>query len=273
MKKKHPGICAICRKQFNDLTFEHIPPRSAFNASPAKPVTGERFLENDRMPWDTTGLPYKNQQQGMGTYSLCQTCNNNTGSWYGEDYQMVARVIHSILCEPMDAKYQAFGIRGIHPLRFIKQVLSMFCSINNFEDERINIIRKFVSEKYATGLNKSKYKICMYLTKSNIIKYAPLSAVLRMGKTKFESIALTEITAYPLGFIIYFDPTDTFHYNGVDITHFADCHYDDIADIEMPLCIYEVNDFLPTFYRSKEEIKQCIENNKKWSENYKQYDN
>lgn len=267
MSKRHPGICALCRNQVDDLTFEHIPPRAAFNAAPAKPVTGESIFDNGRMPWEIAGLPYKNQQQGMGKYSLCQACNNNTGSWYGDEYRFIVRIIHSILSEPIDSRYQAFGIRGVHPLRFIKQVLSMFCSINNFEDGRIDVIRKFVSDKDAVGLDKSKYKVCMYLTKSNLIKYNPLSVVLVMNETKCESIALTEITAYPLGFIIYFDPTDTFHYEGFDITHFSDCHYDDIANIEIPLCIYEMNDIFPTYYRSKDEIKQCIENNKRWSEN------
>lgn len=267
MAKKHPGICALCRKQFDDLTFEHIPPRAAFNASPAKPVTGKGLLEDDRMPWDTTGLPYKNQQQGMGEYSLCHACNNNTGSWYGDEYIIVARVIHYILSKPVRSNCQAIGIREIHPLRFIKQVLSMFCSINNFEDNRIDTIRKFVLDKDAVGLDKSKYKVCMYLTKSYLMKYAPLSVVLRIGGAKSESIALTEITAYPLGFIVYFDPTDTFDYKGLDITHFADCQYDDIADIEIPLCIYEMNDIFPTYYRSQDEIKQCIEKNKEWNEN------
>lgn len=263
---KHFGKCALCGSEC-ELTFEHIPPRAAFNATPAKPVTGEGMLEDDRMPWDTTGLPYKNQQQGMGKYTLCQTCNNNTGSWYGEDYRIVARVIHSILSEPLDPEYHAFGIRDIHPLRFIKQILSMFCSINNFDDERIDTLRKFVIDKEAVGLDKSKYKICMYLTKSNLMKYAPLSAILKMGKTKCESIALTEITAYPMGFVIYFDPTETFDYEGFDITHFADCKYDDIADVQMPLCIYEMNDIFPAYYRSKDEIKQCIKRNKERVEN------
>ncbi|MBO5020637.1 MAG: hypothetical protein J6D52_08235, partial [Clostridia bacterium] len=201
------------------------------------------------------------------SYTLCQMCNNNTGSWYGEDYQIVARVIHSILSEPMDPKYQAFGIRDIHPLRFIKQVLSMFCSINNFEDERIDTLRKFVIDKEAVGLDKSKYKVCMYLTKTNFMKYAPLSVILRMGETKWESLALTEITAYPLGFVIYFDPTDTFRYDGFYITHFSDCKYEDVADIQMPFCVYEMNDIFPTYYRSKAQIKQCIEKNKEWSKN------
>lgn len=261
------GKCALCGAEC-ELTFEHIPPRAAFNSTPAKPVTGEGLLNDDRMPWDTSGLHYSNQQQGMGKYSLCQTCNNNTGTWYGNDYRIVAGVVHSILKEPLEPQYNGFGIRNIHPLRFVKQVLSMFCSINNFDDKRINTLRDFVLDKNAVGLDKSKYKLCLYLTKSNLMKYAPLSVILRMGETGCEAMALSEITAYPLGFVLYFNPTDTFHYNGVDITHFADCKYDDVTDIEIPFCIYEMNDIFPTHYRSKEEIEQCIAENKKWTEEH-----
>lgn len=263
---KHYGKCALCGKEC-ELTFEHIPPRAAFNSAPAKPVTGEELLNNDRMPWNTTGLHYSNQQQGMGRYSLCRMCNNNTGSWYGEDYRIVAKTIHSVLSKPIEPKYQGLVIHKIHPLRFIKQVLSMFCSINNFEDERINIIRGFVTDKVAVGLDKSKYKVCMYLTRSQLMKYAPLSVVVRGGKGTCEAMVLSEITAYPIGFILYFNPTDTFHYDGLDITHFSDCNYDDVSDIQMPFCIYEMNDLFPTYYRSKDEIKQCIEKSKNRSEN------
>lgn len=265
--EKHFGKCALCRREC-ELTFEHIPPRVAFNSMPTKPVSGEKLLGNDRMPWDTTGLKYTNQQKGMGRYSLCSKCNNDTGSWYGDDYKIVAQVVHSILSEPIDPKYQGFGIRAIHPLRFLKQVLSMFCSINNFEDERIDTLRRFVTDKDAVGLDTSKYKVCMYLTRSKLMKYAPLSVIVKMKESVFESMALSEITAYPLGFILYFDPTDTFDYNGVDITHFADCKFDDIADIQMPLCIYEMNDFFPTYYRSKEEIQDCINENRKRTKKY-----
>lgn len=264
---KNFGKCALCRQEC-ELTFEHIPPRAAFNSTPTKPVSGEKLLDDDRMPWDTTGLKYTNQQKGMGRYSLCPKCNNDTGSWYGDDYIIVAQVVHSILSKPIDPKYQGFGIRNIHPLRFIKQVLSMFCSINNFEDERIDTLRRFVTAKDAVGLDKSKYKVCMYLTRSKLMKYAPLSVVIKMKESAFESMALSEITAYPLGFVLYFDPTETFHYDGLDITHFADCRFDDVTDIQMPFCIYEMNDFFPTYYRSKEEIQECIDENRKWTEEY-----
>lgn len=262
---KHFGKCALCRNEC-ELTFEHIPPRAAFNATPAKPVTGLQLHEGGRMPWDTAGLTYQNQQQGMGKYSLCSTCNNNTGSWYGDEYVSFARTVHGVLSEPIDSQYHSFGVRDIHPLRFIKQVISLFCSINNAPDNRMDALRRFVIDKEAVGLDKTKYKICMYFTRSTLMKYAPLSVVMRFGETKCEFLALSEITAYPLGFVLYFDPTDTFHYHGLDITHFADCTYEDVAEIQMPFCIYEMNDIFPTFYRSQEEVKACVEQNQALSE-------
>ncbi len=264
--KKHIGKCALCRNEC-ELSFEHIPPHSSFNSSPAKPVTGDKLMiDDDRMPWEIDGLPYTNQQRGMGKYSLCASCNNLTGTWYGDDYKLMAHIINHTLREPIEPDVNGIGIREIHPLRFIKQAISMFCSINNGNDPRFEPLRKFVLDKDSVGLDKSKYKLCMYFTKSNMIKYAPLSVLLMMGDGKFESIALSEITAYPLGFLLYFDPFPSWKYEGIDITNFADCKYDDKATVEMPLCIKEVNDVFPAHYRTKEEIIECVEKNKKWAE-------
>ncbi|MBR4014081.1 MAG: hypothetical protein IKJ00_07285 [Clostridia bacterium] len=264
--KKHYGKCALCQIE-GELSFEHIPPQSSFNSSPAKPVTGDLLmLDDDRMPWETDGLPYSNQQRGMGKYSLCKSCNNLTGTWYGDDYKLMAHIIDHALSQLINPNVKGIGIREIHPLRFIKQVLSMFCSLNNNDDSRFESLRKFVLDRDAVGLDKQKYKLCMYFTKSNIIKYAPLSVLLRMGNDQYESIALSEITAYPLGFILYFDPSATWEYEGIDITGFSDCAYNDEASVEMPLCIKEVNDIFPAHYRSKEEIIECVEKNKNWAE-------
>lgn len=262
MTKCHINKCALCRSE-EELTFEHIPPRAAFNSLPAKPVTGDKLIGDDkRMPWDTSGLKYTNQQRGMGKYSLCQKCNNNTGSWYAQDYIDIAYIIDKCLKDNMSEDYNAVVIKEIHPLRFIKQIISMFCSINNFEDKRFESLREFVLNKNAKGLDKSKYKICYYFTKSLLTKYAPLSVLLKTGGNMFQSTALSEITAYPLGFIIYFDPKDTITYEGIDITSLSDFDYDEIATVTFPLCIKEMNDVFPAHFRSKEEIMECIENNK-----------
>ena len=100
------------------------------------------------------------------------------------------------------------------------------------------------------------------------MKYANLSVMLKLTDTGAESIALSEITAYLFGFVLYFNPTDTWKYHGIDITGFADVGYDDLATVEMPWKIEEMNDILPEHYRSKEEIQKCIEENRKWSEKH-----
>lgn len=65
MKK---GYCHICQ-EYKDLTFEHISPHKAFNYISARSIEGDEVLklmtDENRMPWETTGLKYKSKQRGM----------------------------------------------------------------------------------------------------------------------------------------------------------------------------------------------------------------
>ena len=264
---KHYGKCSLCGQE-TELTFEHIPPRGAFNSTPARPVSGtelfkEEILNDDsHMPWDTSGMQYDNQQQGMGRYSLCKICNNSTGSWYGDAYVTFAKTVHTAMRNRKPDDLDGIGFREVYPLRFIKQVLSMFCSTLRPDDPRMEDIRNFVLNKDAVGLNKNKYKLCLYFTESTIMKHSGLSILLRSnGVSHIESMALAEITAYPLGFILYFDPTETWQYQGTDITECADYQYDDKVDIIFPWTIKEMNDIYPEIFRSRDEIRKCINKN------------
>ena len=258
MAKKHIGRCALCGKE-GKLSFEHIPPQSAFNSSPAKAVPGSQLLEDtERLPWDIDRLRYTNLQQGMGLFSICADCNNKTGAWYGNQYKDLAYGAHYAVSQAADPETQGLGIKEVYPLRLIKQIISMFCSINNFDDPRMDPLRDFVLNRAAVGLDKTKYKLCMYFTESEYMKYSSLSVVMNLKGPEIEAMALSEITAYPLGFVLYFDPTENWEYVGIDITDFANLGYDDVRTIELPFCIKEVNNMFPTDYRTKEEILKCI---------------
>ena len=87
--------------------------------------------------------------------------------------------------------------------------------------------------------------------------------IVKVDGTSIAEMAVSEITAYPLGFILIFDPINEREYEGVDITSFSDCEYDELSNIEIPLCIKEMNDIFPMHYRSKEEIRQCVLDNKR----------
>lgn len=265
----HNGKCALCGKECK-LTFEHIPPRSAFNSTPAKPVSMEELLKGgnfagrERLPWETGGLKYQNQQQGMGRYSLCKTCNSHTGKWYGDAYITFAKIASDAIRNLSVEESSRIGFKEIYPLRIIKQIFSLFCSINGIDNPKLEPIRKFVLDKDAVGIDKTQFKLCMYFTKSTLMKQAPMAVSLKICGDKSEIMALSEITAYPFGFILYFDPTESWDYHGVDITCFADVDFNTKANIEMPWRIEEMNNFLPEDFRTKEEIIKCIEENQKW---------
>lgn len=263
MSNSHFGKCALCRQKC-ELSFEHIPPRSAYNSKPVKTVTGDKIINDpNRMPWDTDGLDYFDQQRGMGVYSLCDACNSITAC-YGTTYKRVAKAGALLLSNPIPESDNAVIIKDIFPLRFIKQVLSMFCSINNYEDDRLPELRQFVLDQRKTGIDKLKYKLCMYFTKSKYRKYAPLSVVIREVNNNPAAVVVSEITAYPLGFTLFFNPVDSLEYDGVDITGFTDFDYDEKASIEMPICILEMNDLFPTYYRTQEEIIHTVKENNEW---------
>lgn len=265
---KHFGKCALCGCEC-DLSFEHIPPRAAFNSTPARPVSGSEILTDknindpDRMPWDVSGLKYENQQQGMGRYSLCESCNNNTGSWYGAEYIKFIHTIHMAIQKRAENPGNVLEVQDIYPLRIIKQILSMFCSTNNPDNPLFHTIRQFVLNREATGLDKAKFKVCMYFTDTTLIKYTGFNVVLHLGESGPSSMALSELTAYPLGFILYFDPTEEWDYQGFDITAFADWPYDKTATVQMPWKIQAMNDMFPEMYRSRDEIRKFVEEHRK----------
>ena len=267
------GKCALCGAEC-ELSFEHIPPRAAFNAERMRPVSGtvlmsEEMLQNqDRMPWDLTGLRYQNQQKGMGLFSLCSECNNNSGSWYGDAYVEFAKITHFAMGKLSVGESEKICFRKMYPKRIVKQVLSMFCSINGYEADALAPIRKLVLDRNAVGIDKTKYKLCMYFTKSDFKKYAGFTGAIKGFLDNPQFMLISEITAYPFGFLLYLDPTDDWEYKGVDITHWIDVGYDEIRDIVLPWEIYEMNDLFPEYYRTKEEIRACIDNNRKWVEEH-----
>ena len=74
MSKGIEGFCRLCGR-FGLLTFEHTPPRKAFNNNQIFLRTIEDHV-SDR--GERTRF-----RRGLGAYSLCGRCNTRTGAWYG----------------------------------------------------------------------------------------------------------------------------------------------------------------------------------------------
>ena len=120
MAKKEHGNCCICGQE-KDLTFEHIPPRAAFNRFNMKMYDYWGYILHN-------STKYKPFQKGTGGYTLCSSCNNLTGEWYGAAYAEFA---------DQGMKYFKSNAKGfitvpytIYPLRVFKQIISCFASVN-----------------------------------------------------------------------------------------------------------------------------------------------
>ncbi len=120
MTKKHIGTCCICGRE-GKLTFEHIPPHKASNGFPLKLYNvGKYITENNAR--------YSSLQNGAGAWTLCSSCNNLTGAWYGNAYVEFASQGITYY------RKKAAGIIAvpytIYPLRVFKQIVSCFASVN-----------------------------------------------------------------------------------------------------------------------------------------------
>ena len=249
-----------------DLTFEHIPPQKALNSRRAKIYTGDECLslmvgKDGRVPWNADGLHYVNQQSGMGMYSLCSDCNNNTGALYGRDYIDFAIGIHGVLKHLNALPGMNINLKGIeiYPLKIIKQVISMFLSINRlYFDESL---RNFVMDKESTIFDKEKYKVFMYFICSGVQKLVPYMVKGQSTEKGFIKTGLSEITTYPLGFILLIDSPAAYNINCTEITNFCDCKYDSKYKYDCTVPVHECNTLLPLDFRSKSEILRCRDDN------------
>jgi hypothetical protein len=82
-RRKHiVGACHLCGDH-TKLSFEHVPPKAAFNDRPVVQVSIEKLIKKES---DLDNISGKTFQRGAGGYTLCEKCNSLTGGWYGPAY-------------------------------------------------------------------------------------------------------------------------------------------------------------------------------------------
>lgn len=257
-KKRHVvGQCRLCRRENIELTFEHIPPESAFNNKKVELVSGEDMLsaisDAARKPWDMEGLPYVIQQRGDGGYYLCSKCNNNTGEWYVKKYSDFIQNAMEIISKQKINHGDCFTLKtvGIYPLEIIKQILVMFCDINPnlSRDERL---RNFLLTPESNDFDPEKYRIVMFGFGGGIPRRSTCFGT--FNTNNMQAVLQSEIISPPFGFILYIDPPSKLPSNDLDITNLAFMPYDEKQNIEFTMFTKETYSMLPGVYQPKEEM-------------------
>lgn len=255
MSKNVIGVCKLCGQE-KKLTFEHVPPRKAFNSSSVRVYPPEEVLklmtgQNDRRPWDTEGLRYITQQNGSGGFYLCRDCNSNAGTWYVREYVDFTKKLNSILSESQKAHFHNFVLKNIYPLRIFKAIMLMFCDIyhNCFEDEEL---RAFLLDKESNKFNLQKYSLYIYFTNGPYVRKWPLHHVFLPGHG---FIHVSEISQYPLGLLLFIDKPKTFQPKGINISAFSQCDYNYHCDYHfLGMPFLETNTPFALDYRTQNKV-------------------
>ena len=131
------------------LSFEHVPPRAAFNHSPRfRPVTKELIahrVAGARAP------SIVDEPRGAGAYTLCGDCNGRCAR-YARHFVDWAVTWQTVLDSTSNAR-QLTDSRSLRRSRIAKQIVAMFLSANPPKMSKINEgLRRFVWNATATGL-------------------------------------------------------------------------------------------------------------------------
>lgn len=239
-KRKIEGRCHLCGT-YGPLTFEHIPPAAAFNKYPVIPLSHDQMFK--LRPEESPKGPI--QRRGMGAYTLCERCNNDTGAWYGYNFAHWCYEGMAIL-KRSGGNPTLFHVSYSYPLRILKQIVTMFFSLSTeqFRQKNEELVR-FVLNKEMKYLSP-QYKFFTYYNLEGRLRCSAPIAVL--DTEKHTTSAFAEITFPPFGYVMTLGtppPDDRL----VDISGFARYGYYEYASISRRFPVLPTYMPMPGDYR------------------------
>jgi len=248
-QNKKYGVCHICGND-GELSFEHVPPRRAFNDRQVIKISFKKALELG--PETTTKGEI--QQRGSGEYTLCPRCNNNTGSWYGNQFVSWCYQGMEVL-EKSGGNPSAISIINLRPLPILKSIAAMFFSVNssNFSKKAPELVR-FVLDKNKKYLSK-QYRFFVYYNITGKNRYA--GVVGRINVFSGENVYWSEISFPPFGYVMTLNsnPPDSRLF---EITHFSRYDFDMTVDMQLKMPVLPTDSPFPGDYRTKEKLRSIL---------------
>lgn len=242
--------CRLCGT-FDQISFEHIPPKACYNSITR--YTKVPFLDYiKKADCGNNSEKLKIEQGGVGFYSLCKSCNNTLGINYVKAYTVFVKCLAIIISRNAN-NYFLVEIKDLELLKILKQIISMFLSINNYEFSRtFKELTNFVNQ-IGSNFLPDRFRIFCYLNSEGSFRHLPFSIKGNFyGKP---SIACSELCFPPIGLVLTVDYTAEMINGLTEITHFKNASANSKNDVE--LGIYKLPTITPFLldYRSKEQVE------------------
>jgi hypothetical protein len=253
------GECCIC-DYVGKLSFEHVPPKAAFNDRGVFQAHIDDLLDGKWLPGQPLARA-KLVRRGAGRHSICAKCNNDTGAWYGQAYvdftcQAMALLVRS------NGKMSLAYPYGIFPLRVLKQIVVMFFSacgpgLKKAHPELVKFVLNRQRRYFPRGIH-----IWAYLhdpENSTAVRQSGLTGRMTIGG---KSDLFSEIAFPPFGLIMSFNAVPV-EQGLCDLTHF-NLYGINAWEVEyLKLPVLPVVSYFPGDFRTVDEIKKTAEENKR----------
>ena len=241
------SVCGLVRK----LSYEHVPPESAFNdsevlVSDIRKVIGSDLLEELQNPSGRIN------QRGAGGYTLCEKCNNITGSWYGAAYVNFVKAVYPIANRVRPGELAYFSVR-CKPQNVLKQIITMFCSAcgPNFAIKKPEVVRYILNcEICPLPQDISVFLAFFDRHSSRATRQSGITGRLSLDAG---SHIYSEISFPPFNIVMTLNSPAP-HPRLFEITWFKEFNYGESAWVNLRLWNLAVNSFFPGDYRTYDEL-------------------
>lgn len=275
------GVCHLCGRG-RSLTKEHVPPRAAFNDATVRRRIVDRT--NTRARGKVSWREF-DETRGSFARTLCEKCNNWTGSVYAPEYIEFAKMFapHANVANVVS------GIGGstppFRPLRIVKQVLTMICATTVVEmdpNDELNVwnptrdkdrgiiaippslpsgererfepmlegLRAFVLDQRRTHLPEPS-RLYAYIVADRAGRHTGLARITDRFTGNF--LWCAEVAFWPLGWVLVFDG-DVTREPLLDITRWAELGYDEAVEMGIQLPCNRLVGRYPIDFREPREI-------------------
>lgn len=254
-KKRPEGICHICGNH-GPLSYEHVPPSSAFNDNRVLEADINRLIgTNSLKAFENPEGRYN--QRGAGGYTLCDSCNNNTGDWYARAFVDFTHQGYEYLYY-LKTYSTAHVTFRISPLKVIKQILTMFCSACGPDFARKNPkVPKYLLDRQSLEY-PGQFVFLSFYDKATSVASRQSGISGRLDLESSKSMIYSEISFPPFNLVLSFtpEPPDS---RLCDITRFSNYGLDEKAEISLALVNLPVSTYLPADYRTLDEVRMTNE--------------
>jgi hypothetical protein len=246
--------CSICR-MVATLSYEHVPPESAFNSSRVLVADSSRLF-GPRSHEQYLSPRGKFDQRGAGGYTTCEKCNNLTGHWYGPSYaDWAAQGMRYLRSFPKGSSLSLpFKIA---PLRVLKQIICMFASACGYQLlEQEQALRKFVLDRDYNQLPPSLRVYCCLMGRdSRASRQSGITGVIDGSRGAVKAHTFSEIAFPPFVYLLTIkSPPIDQHLQ--DISFFSESVFGQFRQIHLHLEAREIASPYPGDFRTDMEIRE-----------------